>query len=198
MSWFGRKVARGNDGRDAGRLVTYADWSTWFDSFAKGGDDDRLLAQAAASQLNVSSATIDNVGRRALETLEHRLTGVGAMLQTGLRRIACEQDVVRAILNARSAFVLLRRYPELPCWPTAVRDALSGLIDHHVAERQKNLLRNAAEDRTGRLAIAIRNNPLDRHGPVPPRPSSPASGRTAATRVDEVRGDVSPRRRLLV
>lgn len=199
MRLFGRRSANGEGRREEGGLVTYAEWSAWFEAFARGGDDDDLLARAAMSELNVSSATIDNLGRRATETLDQRLAGVGAMLQTGLGRIACEQDAVRAILNARSAFVLLRRYAELSCWPEAMRGALSGLIDQHVAERQKNLMRNAAEDRTGRLSIAIRNNPLDRVGLVPPRavPRTDAA-RAAARTVGEAHDGGSPRRRILI
>lgn len=199
MTLFRRRSADEEGERKGARLVTYADWSLWFEAFAKGGDDDGLLAQAVMSNLNVSSATIDNIGRRATETLDQRLAGVGAMLQTGLRCIVCEQDAVRAILNARGAFVLLRRYAELPCWPATMREALSGLIDQHVAERQKNLLRNAAEDRTGRLVTAIRNNPLDRVGLVPPRTvtrtgSDPAEARATGGALDST----SQRRRILI
>lgn len=198
MRWFGRRSA-GEDAGEEGRLVTYAEWSIWFEAFAKGEDDDRLLARASMSKLTVSSATIDVLGRRATETLDQRLAGAGAMLQAGLRRIACEQDAVRAILNARGAFVLLRRYAELPCWPVSMRNGLSELIDQHVTERQKNLVRNAAEDRTGRLAAAIRNNPLDRAGLVPPRPISRTNVAPAGTETAvKAHGGGSPRRRILI
>lgn len=200
MNWFGRRSAGRASAGGAARLVTYADWSGWFEAFARGGEDDDLLARAASSELTISSATVDSIGRRAVEALDLRLAQVGTMLQNGLRRIRGEQDAVRAILNARSAFVLLRRYAELPCWPDALRNGLSDLVDQHVAERQKNLLRNAAEDRTGQLATAIRNNPLDRSGLVAhrPIPSEVGVSEVAAAPVGVPAAQVKPRRSLLI
>lgn len=171
MSWL-RRLTTGRDpatqlGKQAGELVTYADWSQWFEAFAEGGQDDYLLSRAAASTPMLSSGGLaDTFARRASETLGMRLDGVGLMLQSGLSRVRTDQDAVRAILNARNAFVLLRRYAELPCWSEALRSGLASLIEQHMAERQKTLLRNAAADRSGRLAAAIRNNPLDRSGPI--------------------------------
>lgn len=199
MRWLPLRAAGRSPCGGASSLVSYADWSAWFEAFARGGDDDRLLAQAAASDLDVASTTIDILARRALETLDGRLSGVGDMLQAGLRRIACEQDAVRAVLNARGAFTLLRRYAELPCWPEAMRSRLSGLVDQHLAERQKNLVRNAAEDRTGRLAAAIRNNPLDREGLVARRSVPPVADTPPADRpADGVSASGTQRRRILL
>ena len=194
MNWLRRRTAPADPVEKAGPPVTYADWSRWFEAFARGGDDDALLAQAANAMLQLSSGMAETFARRASETLSARLDGVGSMLQAGLSRIRTEQDAVRAILNARSAFVLLCRYAELPCWPDSLRTGLVALVEQHRAERQKTLLQNATEDRSGRLAAAIRNNPLDRAGLVAHRP---VAGPVPVTGVPEGSAQARPRRPIL-
>lgn len=200
MSWFGRSAQSGGSPAIGGQPVTYADWSKWFEAFANGGDDDDLLARAAHAVDAFCTGNADNLARRASETLAIRLDGIGTMLQSSLRRTRSDQDAVRAILQARGAFVLLRRYAELPCWPVSLRSGLLNLVEQHVSERQKALLKSADEDRSGRLAAAIRKNPLDRkglvaHRPVPPSPSSIATSTVKPSQPLDSKG---PRRPLLI
>lgn len=151
---------------------TYAQWSVWFEEFSCGGKDDDLLLLALDGHINWSHGLAVQFTQRAVHTLELRLEATRKMLQAALQKGRTEHDVTRAILNARQAFCLLARYASLPCWPAPLPQTLTDMITQTTMALQKSLLEGAEKDRTGRIAKALRDNPLDRTPPPAPPPEN--------------------------
>lgn len=164
---------------------TYADWSRWFDQFAQvDRDDDGALSAAANGHLIWSAGMAENFGARAVDALTTRLDQTGERLETHLRRMRSEAELLKALLDARRSFIAARRFADLVVFPASLREHLNALVSHHASERQKALERSAASDRSGRLAALLRNNPLDR-APSPilaPSPSPTTAATPAAVR----------------
>ena len=163
--------------------ASYAQWSLWFDEFASGGNDEALFVRATSGALPWSAGTAERLAERAGAALAARLEAAGLALQSALGRCRTAQDVERAVLDARRCLAMLGRYAALSCWPATLTTQLSALIADTAADLQKNLLRSAATDRTGRLAMALRRTPVDALDRVvvplegPPSPLPPATGR---------------------
>jgi hypothetical protein len=141
--------------------ASYAEWSQWFEEFALGGNDEALFVRAASGVLPWSAGTAERLSKRAGAALAARLEATGRALQSGFGRCRTAQDVERAILDARRCLAMLGRYAGLSCWPATLSTQLSALIAETAADLQQNLLRSAAADRTGRLAMALRRTPVD-------------------------------------
>lgn len=174
--WLKRERERETAQGPAGP-VSYAQWSTWFDAFAKGGDDDALLALATGGALAWSAGTAERLAERAGIALNTRLEATGRALQTALNRGRTEQDVERAVLDARRRLAMLRRYANLSCWPEMLSRQLAQMIGETATDLQKNLICSAEADRSGRLGSALRRTPLDeldRSAPPSVTATSPA------------------------
>jgi hypothetical protein len=174
MSWW--PARRSASMTAAPGPASYAQWSLWFDEFALAGNDEALFIRATSGALPWSAGTAERLSERAGAALAARLDAAGLGLQSALGRCRTAQDVERAVLDARRCLAMLERFAALSCWPATLTTQLSAIITETAADLQKNLLRSAAADRTGRLAMALRRTPVDAlDRVVVPREVSPST-----------------------
>ena len=72
-------------------------------------------------------------------------------------------QVVRAILNARYALHFLHRLAQLASFPETLRTHLADEVKKFAQRAQDSLENSAKADRSGRLAVLLRNNTLLRY-----------------------------------
>jgi hypothetical protein len=148
--------------------ASYAQWSCWLDAFDSGACDGELLRLAGCAQPTWSNGVAQLFAERLHQSMNTRLNRIGTTLGERLKAVASESAVSLAMIQARQEFASLVRFAELPCLQEVLRKELAALIADHLDKRQKALEENARQDRTGRLAHAVRHNPLNRPTQAPP------------------------------
>jgi hypothetical protein len=170
-------------GAPAAPPFTYLEWSAWLDAFVSGGCDEDLLALGKRSATAWTDGMAQLFAVRMFEAMSGRLNGIGLTLEARLKQVRAEAELSLALVRARREFAALARFAALPVLQEPLRERLSQLVRSHLDARQKALDESARSDRSGRLARAVRANPLNvGNSPAPPilvqaaTPPVPAAG----------------------
>ncbi|MFY3432861.1 hypothetical protein ACOTI9_09470 [Achromobacter mucicolens] len=151
---------------------SYAQWSACLDRLAEGLQDEACLEAMRAGELNASGAVITLFSQRLAGEFNARLTRCSEHLTRDLRIGGDENLVVRAILNARTYLTFLHRLAQVEIFPDTLRSHLTDEVRKFAQRAQQSLEESAKGDRSGRLLVLLRNNPLPRYEPATPDPSA--------------------------
>jgi len=151
---------------------SYAQWSACLDRLAEGIQDEACLNAMRAGDLNAGGAVVTLFSQRLADEFNARLTRCSEHLTRDLRAGGDESLVVRAILNARTHLAFLHRLAQVEIFPATLRTHLTDEVRKFAQRAQQSLEDSAKADRSGRLGVVLRNNPLMRYEPVTPAPSS--------------------------
>lgn len=164
---------------------TYAQWSECLDRLAKGSEDEICLGQMRAGELLWTGGVASLFAQRMADEFNARLIRCSEHLARDLRAVSDEGSIVRAIINARQALNFLHRLAQLPSFAETLRTHLTGEVRAFAERSQRSLEDSSRTDRTGRLALVLRNNNLLRYetlaGPDAPGMGAPTLPSAAAT-----------------
>lgn len=168
---------------------TYAQWSACLERLATGLEDEACLDQMRRGELSWAGGVATLFSQRLVAEFNTRLTRCSEHLTRDLRVGMDESLIVRAMLNARHALHFLHRLAGVDAFPDTLRTHLTDEVRKFAQRAQESLENSARTDRSGRLPVLLRNNPLSRYealtaAPVvadaraglPPVPDAPASG----------------------
>lgn len=168
---------------------TYAQWSACLDRLAVGTEDEACLDRMRRGELSWAGGVATLFSQRMVAEFNTRLTRCSEHLTRDLRVGMDESLIVRAILNARHALHFLHRLAGVESFPDTLRTHLTDEVRKFVQRAQESLENSARTDRSGRLAVLLRNNPLSRYEALTappvladarpgmaPMPEAPATG----------------------
>ncbi|MGG4606323.1 hypothetical protein ACLPHM_16180 [Paenalcaligenes sp. Me131] len=144
-------------------LQTYAQWSECLELLATGNHDEACLMSMSQGSLALVGGVVSLFSKRLAEEFNTRLSRCSDLLTRDLQRSSDESGVVRAILNARKSLAFLHRLAHVQSFPETLRTHLSDEVRKFAQRAQTSLEDSAKTDRTGRLAVVLRNNNLSRY-----------------------------------
>jgi len=150
---------------------SYAQWSDCLERLSKGLEDESCLRCMAAGRLSWTGGVATLFADRLGQEFNVRLTRCSERLTRDLQSTADESSVVRAVMNARQALHFLHRLAHTPAFPEVVRTHWTDAVRKFSQRAQKTLEVSARSDRTGRLAVLLRNNNLERYGDIQMQPA---------------------------
>lgn len=161
---------------------SYAQWSACLDRLSEGLHDDACLEAMRAGDLSASGGVVTLFSQRLADEFNARLRRCSEHLTRDLRTGGEESQIVRAILNARKQLAFLHRLAQVEIFPATLRTHLTDELRKFAQRAQQSLEDSAKTDRSGRLLVLLRNNPLVRYEPVATGSpdATPAMGSPAA------------------
>jgi hypothetical protein len=163
---------------------TYAEWSQVLEHFEAGLDDDAVLTAMGQASLSWSGGVAALFAQRINDSFNLRLGRCSERLTRALHHARDEASVVRAVLDARRSLALLLRVAQMPAFPEVLQQHLGSELRKFAQRAQEALDDSARQDRSGRLAFALRHNPLTRFDAYSPPPQQPhTAGSVDATQV---------------
>lgn len=140
---------------------TYADWVQCLEALKAGGQDDEILRSMEQGTVEWTAGVAEKLTQRMSDVLELRLKQASQQMNTEFTRARVpDSDVVRALMNARRRYALMKRFVSIPAFPEQVRRTMSEVLHAYVKDTQAALEESAKHDRTGHLRMLIKNNSL--------------------------------------
>lgn len=181
---------------------SYAQWSACLDRLAEGTQDEACLDAMRAGDLNAAGGVMTLFSKRLADEFNARLTRCSEHLTRDLRIGGQESLVVRAILNARKRLAFLHRLAQVEIFPATLRTHLTDEVRKFAQRAQQSLEDSARADRTGRLLVLLRNNPLVRYEcatpAAPARAASPSPASAAVVAAQPSSTQAGARRRNII
>lgn len=141
--------------------TTYGEWSMLLEQLKRGTHDEEIMRAMESGTITWSAGVAERFTRLVIETMEHRLRGVVDSFQKELNRAAgSETAIILALNTARRRFSFINRLCELPVFPKLVKLSVKNLFNQYIQDTQAGLEQSAQADRTGRLRLLFKNNPL--------------------------------------
>jgi hypothetical protein len=139
----------------------YSEWVVCFDRLKEGEHDESTLQLMEKGTIEWSRGVAERITQRLYETIDYRLRQTADLLQRELDRCNGNETVlVKALLTARKRLTVLKRLAHLPAFPEHVRESMYNILSEYAKSTQESLEKSALTDRTGRLRMLIKNNPL--------------------------------------
>ena len=141
---------------------TYAEWVAALDRVRLVDEDEESISRLEAGRLEWSPGVAERATAALQAAIEACLRRNSDLLGRDLGRTRNSTDaLVCALLAARRRFRFAVGLAQLPAFPDYVKESFVASVCESAARAQKSLEESAARDRTGEVARAIRNNPLD-------------------------------------
>ncbi|HOD47185.1 MAG TPA: hypothetical protein PKK58_07370 [Opitutaceae bacterium] len=162
--------------------TSYAEWSALLDRCpgAPAESDTEILALARAGTIAHGDGVTDRLVERIVDLINRRLRICNELFQAALKRGHGEMEFVQAILVFRQRMEFPKALAAIPVLPDKVRTQLVQGVVAAALKAQESLLESAKADRTGRLALWIRQNPLVPPSQPPPLPTAASHAEIAS------------------
>lgn len=143
---------------------TYAEWADAFDELETHPESDpEILEALQQGTLSWQSGVAERFISRLSQVLTARMDRAADDFQKSLRAPGGgEASLVQALLRFRRQFQFFKKLGSLPVIPDETRQQLAAMVQSQADSVQHSLLDSARQDRTGKLASLIRNNPVNR------------------------------------
>lgn len=141
--------------------TTYSEWTGLLDRLRQGGYEDELLSAMEQGTFDWSPVVSERFVACLRATIDSRLHGLQQRQQRFAAHSNSERDIVAYLLNYRREFGLLRRLVSLPAIRNDVRSSFQSMIVECARKAQEALEESAAQDRSGRLVVLVRNTRVD-------------------------------------
>lgn len=168
------------DIHDETSLSSYAQWSNCLEALSKGDDDEACLKRLSAGSLSWTGGVAPMFVERVSQEVQRRLGICSTRLTRDLQSGGQETVIVRAIVQARQQLDFVHRLCHLPALPETTRQQLAAEVARFAQRAQSSLQDSAKVDRSGRLEVLFKNNPLTRYLSADPS-SQPFSAAEASS-----------------
>lgn len=178
--------------------TTYAEWVDCFDQLKEGTKDEETIRFMEQGSIEWTTGVAERLTQRLYETIDFRLRQIADQLQKELNHWnGDETALVKAILSARKRLAVLKRVALLPAFPEQVRESMYNILQEYAKSTQQSLEDSSKTDRTGRLRMLIKNNPITHFDQV----ENVFGSSISTSQTDEnttIKGPKSTRRRVIL
>ncbi|MDE3840229.1 hypothetical protein C0966_12845 [Bacillus methanolicus] len=178
--------------------TTYAEWVDCFEQLKEGTKDEETIRFMEQGSIEWTIGVAERLTQRLYETIDFRLRQIADQLQKELNHWnGDETALVKAILSARRRLAVLKRVAHLPAFPEQVRESMHNILHEYAKSTQESLEDSSKIDRTGRLRMLIRNNPITQFDQV----ENVFGSSISTIQTDEnttIKGPKSTRRRVIL
>ncbi|TWT27747.1 hypothetical protein [Planomicrobium sp. CPCC 101110] len=123
-------------------------------------DEETILLMERGS-IEWTPGVAERLTQRLYEVIDYRLRQTSDQFQKQLNHGRGDEiALVQAILSVRKRLALLKRLAQLSVFPDKVNEAMLTILSDYAKKSQQSLEDSAKTDRTGRLRITIKNNPI--------------------------------------
>lgn len=140
---------------------TYAEWMDVLDLLEEGAADAAVLEAMQGGTLAWQTGVAERFGRRLTAVINTRINRAKDRFQREITRSGQERSYVGAMMGLRREFRFLKTAVHLPAIPEEHRSKLEQLVQAEADSVQQSLADSARTDRSGRLAVIVRNNPVN-------------------------------------
>lgn len=141
--------------------TTYSQWIDCFDGLKAGLKDEEAILLMERGTIDWTPGVAERLTQQLYEVIDFRLRKTSDQFQKELNvGRGDEMALVQAILSVRKRLAFLKRIAQLPAFPEQVNEAMYTILSDYAKKSQQSLEDSAKSDRTGRLRITIKNNPI--------------------------------------
>ncbi len=145
--------------------ATYAEWLDFLQAIKSEEIDEEMIAAMEQGRIEWTTGVAERFVQKVYDVMEIKLKSASNQFQLGLNRSGSEEtQMVGAILTLRKRLSLCLRLAKLRAFPDEVQDALEKVVRDFAESAQDSLIESAKTDRTGRLRLLIKNNPITGFG----------------------------------
>lgn len=141
--------------------TTYSQWIDCLDRFKNGIQDEEVVLLMERGSIEWTPGVAERLTQQLYEVIDFRLRKASDQFQKELNYGGGDETtLVQAILSVRKRLALLKRVAQLSAFPEKVNEAMFTILSDYAKKSQQSLEDSAKTDRTGRLRITIKNNPI--------------------------------------
>lgn len=141
---------------------TYSEWVAVLDILKAKTDDDEVLLAMQAGTIEWQSGVAERFSKRLIEVINFRMNAAADKFQKEIGRSGVqERAIVQALLALRKELRFLSQAINLPAIPEEDRKYFYQLVVDQANNMQNSLEDSAKHDRSGKLAIIVRNNKVN-------------------------------------
>lgn len=141
--------------------TTYSEWVYLLQQFKEGINDEETVVLMEQGSFEWSKGVAERITQRLYEAIDYRLQKAAEKFQIDLHNCqGNETDLVNAILNNRKRLAIIKKVTQLTAFPDQVTNALYKVLYDYAESTQTSLEDSARSDRTGKLRMVIKNNPI--------------------------------------
>ena len=138
---------------------TYSEWTEILDMLQSKADDEAVLSAMQQGTIEWQSGVAERFTIRLIDAINHRINCATDKFQREMSRTAGqERAIVQALLALKKEFAFLVKAIDLPVIPEKDRNRYRNLVIDQANKIQSSLEDSAKSDRTGKLAVLVRNN----------------------------------------
>lgn len=153
--------------------TTYSHWIDCFEQLKTGVKDEDIVSLMERGSIEWTPGVAERLTQRLYEIIDFRLRKISDQFQKDLNYgHGDEIALVQAILSLRKRLAFLKRIAQLSPFPEHVNEAMYTILSDYAKKSQQSLEDSAKTDRTGRLRITIKNNPITSFDQVKDVPGS--------------------------
>jgi hypothetical protein len=142
---------------------TYKEWIECIDTFVEGIMDESIFEAMNKGILSWQAGVADRITEQIFKALEVRTKSINDMLQKQLKAPSVsENQIVNALINGRVAIENLLRLSTVKPFPEELKKSIADTIISYADSIQSSLIDSARNDRTGKLSVIVKNNPINR------------------------------------
>lgn len=142
--------------------TNYSEWVDILEMLKDKTDDEGVLNAMRSGRIEWQSGVAERFTKRLVEAVNFRLNAATDKFQKEMSRSAGQERlIIQALLQLRKELSFLYKAIDLPVIPEKDRKHYSSLVLDQANEIQKSLEDSARHDRTGKLAVIVRNNKVN-------------------------------------
>lgn len=140
------------------RPETFAEWSLLFDDFKRRINDEESFHAAFDGSFDPNCGTADMWAEEYLGALNERLRSAQKRFERDLSHAHSDTEIQAALGSLKRELKLIYRFASLPCTENIESlDDCRGIVIKAAESIESSLLSSSAADRSGKLAVFIKN-----------------------------------------
>ena len=142
---------------------TYAEWIKCLEMLKEATMDELVIEIMNQGHLSWQAGITERFTIELFEVLNVRITMINNMLDKKLRGgSGSEFELASTLINGRNAIKTLFKLSKINSFPEDLKKTIEKTLIDYADKLQHSLIESAKADRTGRLVILIKNNPVNK------------------------------------
>lgn len=142
---------------------TYKEWIDLLDIFKDGKMDKEVYEAMEKGTLVYQDGVTERFVTELFKVLSYRLEKINEMINNGFKNIKnSDEEVVSVLMGARNSINGLMSLTRVSAFSEEIRGALKENLTKYADSMYSSLIDSAKKDRTGKLNVIIKNNPINK------------------------------------
>ncbi|MBO1001866.1 hypothetical protein [Pseudogracilibacillus auburnensis] len=140
---------------------TYSQWMECFDRLKEGAQDEQIIQLMKQGTIEWTRGVAERMTEVLYQTIKFRIEHASDLFQKELNHSRGNEVLIaKGLLTLRNRLALMYEVAQLNAFPKEVIDSMKKVVTDYAEQTQESLEDSAKADRTGRLKMLIKNNPL--------------------------------------